>query len=199
MRKENTKENIMKSRHGFVSNSSSTSFTFVFKGKKVKDLSDTILKYKEHFNLSFDAGWGDSNDIYNCNALDVASAIESCVKSSKKDKWNSVKVISIDDCLKNIIENKKQYSQYIKEEKDKVDKPNYSLTNIYERHNSILEEQLNKLRAAKKRGLTSVINIGFGDNHGDISGGELGNCMDYEGRYISINNNDFIVFTEQNR
>lgn len=39
----------------------------------------------------------------------------------------------------------------------------------------------------------------WGDNHGDISGGETGYAMDYEGRRIRINSDDLIVFTEQNR
>ena len=47
--------------------------------------------------------------------------------------------------------------------------------------------------------LTSVFVIGFGDNHGQISGVGLGTVMDYEGRYIDIDEKDFVVFTEQNR
>jgi hypothetical protein len=51
----------------------------------------------------------------------------------------------------------------------------------------------------KKRGFKTVHIIGFGDNHGEICGGIVGNVMDYAGRHIYIDKDGFIVFTEQNR
>jgi len=44
-----------------------------------------------------------------------------------------------------------------------------------------------------------VAEIGFGDNHGMFCGGDLGNCMDYEGRDIRIVQDDLYYDTEQNR
>jgi len=52
---------------------------------------------------------------------------------------------------------------------------------------------------AKRKGFTRLLKVDFGDNNGDISGGNIGTAMDYEGRKIRINTSDFIVFTEQNR
>jgi hypothetical protein len=62
-----------------------------------------------------------------------------------------------------------------------------------------LESKLVILKQAEKRGLNTVLVIGFGDHDGDVSGGDVGMAMDYEGRNISIDARDLIVFTEQNR
>ena len=186
----------MKIRNGFVSNSSSTSFTFVFKGDKIDDLSALIWKYRGHFSLSYDASWNDTNDcVETCNAQDVVEAIEKCAKD-KNDKWNAVKIVSIDDSINQFVDSIKEYDQMIK---DKEDKCSMTLRDFYKQYKREAEEVIDKLNMAKKKGLTSVFVIGFGDNHGQISGGGLGTVMDYEGRDIDIDEKDFVVFTEQNR
>jgi len=53
------------------------------------------------------------------------------------------------------------------------------------------------LNRTKSKGLNSVLQIGFGDNHGDVCGGDVGTVMDYEGRHIRINKDDFVVITEK--
>ena len=52
---------------------------------------------------------------------------------------------------------------------------------------------------AQKQKLNKTLLIGFGDNHGEIRGGDIGYTMDYTGRRTNINNNDLIIFTKQNR
>jgi len=47
--------------------------------------------------------------------------------------------------------------------------------------------------------IDSVLEIQFGDNHGNIMGNDIGYAMDYEGREIHIVKDNFIVLTEQNR
>ena len=169
----------MKKRNGFVSNSSSTSFTFIFKGDTVQDLSKTIQKYGKCFDLEY-MYWDDN--CYSCNAQDVSEAIEAYIDDPKNmlNRHDKVSVILIDDYIEVIIKEIKESTGY----RGYVDD---------------LKKQLVKIQSAKKKGLTSVLNIEFGDNDGDISGGDLGYCMDYEGRYISIDKKDFIVYTEQNR
>ena len=176
----------MKIRNGFISNSSSTSFTFCFKGRSIKALINLILtKYQKTFSRSFDE--------HHCNAWDVANAIEIC--SSKVDKYSESRFCKINeyiDYLKNKLEsiiaqikNTKNVESYLVKwmNEDKLD----------------LENKIQKLQKAKKIGLNLVYCIEFGDNHGDISGGDLENAMDYDGRYIDIDEKDFVVFTEQNR
>jgi hypothetical protein len=189
---------IMKIRNGFVSNSSSTSFTFVFKGDNVKDLSEKILKYKSHFNLSFDTSWpGYDGTQYYCNALDVVEAIENCVVTPKYED-DKVSVCDIDEYIGSLVELIKENDREIEKEKKEENK-RYNLFDLFYSFNQDLKAKIEKLRGAKKNGLTSVLIIGFGDNNGNISGGDLGYCMDYEGRYISIDEKDFLVLTEQDR
>ena len=191
----------MKIRHGFVSNSSSTSFTFVFKGDEVKNLSDTILKYKKHFDLSHtcDNYLSGAADIYICNAQDVAEAIERCIETTKDDKWDVVKIVSIEDHIKELKIRIKELDVYIKEQDERKKNHPGWYNNYLHEDKVCIQEEIEKLQAAIKNGLTSVLVIGFGDNDGAISGQGLGCTMDYEGRMIDIDEKDFIVLTEQAR
>ena len=65
----------------------------------------------------------------------------------------------------------------------------------------IIKEQLELqyLKKAKERGLSSYIMVSFGDNHGDVIGDPVGTTMDYSGRGMSIDCPSFVVFTEQDR
>lgn len=177
----------MKIRNGFVSNSSSTSFTFCFKdkGNGIDDLLDMIVsqKYKNNFQRSFDEWF--------CNATGVADAIKASVE--RGGEWNEAKVVSIDK----IIADEKDDLKHIKEVIKEAEKKNW--TGYYLERKDCLEEKIKKLQKIKKNGLDSVLVIGFGDNDGEVCGGSVGHAMDYDGRYIGINTNELVVFTEQNR
>ena len=176
----------MKIRNGFVSNSSSTSFTFCFKGKDLKSLTDLLLtKYRNQFKRSFEE--------WHCNVLDVVEAMEGCFES---DFHRKISVYPIDNYIR---EEKAAVDRYTKDIKEHTGNQQKYLLDIFTREKLRCENKLKRLKTIKKRGLKSVVVIGFGDNHGDIQGGNLGYAMDYDGRYIDINNNDLVVFTELNR
>ena len=178
----------MKTRNGFVSNSSSTSFTFCYKGDGVKPLTDLILnKYRNQFSRSYDE--------WHCNALDVINAIERCFNS--KSEFNCVQCNTIDKIILDAQAYLDRIKQDIKEEEAKKDN-GWLLQNALE-HKQETELKIQKLNAIKERGLTTVLVIDFGDNHGEVQGGYIGYAMDYDGRYIDINSNDLVVFTELNR
>ena len=189
----------MKTRTGFVSNSSSTSFTFIFKGNDVKALCDTIWKYRDHFKLSCDFGWSNLADsVYHCNAQSVVEAIEGAFEQYKNDKYDKLEVVSIDKHIENLVGTIRNNDETIAEDKKKNEKL-YSCVDIYERYNERVSEDIKQLRAAKKKGCTSVLVIGFGDGDGEVSGGDVGYCMDYKGREIHLYEKDFVVLTEQCR
>jgi len=107
----------------------------------------------------------------------VINAIENCY-SSKMIKTIDEAI----DCINDLI--------------DDCNNDNLLVSKTY--HNIHLQI-VDRLKRAKSNGATHLIMIEFGDNHGDVCGGLVGNTMDYEGRYIDIDDNDFQVFTIQNR
>ena len=171
----------MKIRNGFVSNSSSTSFTMCFKDSE-EELYEMLKKYAVYFDLiyPYEQDW-------KVNIDDVINSIKECLV--KNDDYEKIEITSVDDAIVKQEECVEQEKEYVKKHPDR-----YNVENIFEEN-----DKLEKLQTAKKRGLQSVIIIGFGDNSGNVCGGRIGNTMDYEGRHININKEDFIVFTEQNR
>lgn len=187
----------MKIRSGFVSNSSSTSFTFIFKGNSVEDLCAILPKYASYFDLRHDDF---DDEIHRCNVQDIINALRSVVKDpsqKKEDDWELVFPISIDEKNKDIDASEKRWKEYLAEEM-KMSPNNWGDNLILSEMSSIWDER-RTLKKAQKRGLDCVIEIGFGDSHGAISGPGLGSTMDYEGRHIRINKDDLIVYTRQNR
>lgn len=175
----------MKIREGFVSNSSSTSFWFVYKGNKgdVTNLCDLIVtKYREFFNLTFNPY--EDTAPQHCNYADVAEAIRDVAKDPSVAH-------TVDEAILVFEDNIKQTENYMVQSKHD---DGYYMQELMQLH-----DQLDILMKAKKNGLTVAVNIGFGDNHGDVSGPGLGATMDYEGRGIRINREDLVVFTEQDR
>ena len=182
----------MKIRHGFISNSSSTSFTFCFRGKE--DLYNLIWKYRDYFSLST-IGW--TSSVFSCNACSVVACIESVVVDNVKDDWKETSVKNIEEEIKNFEECLKETEETIKRAKEDGDKE--WLVDMYKKSKENLIAHCDRLKTAKEKGLNKVLVVEFGDNHGHIQGGDVGNAMDYEGRNIDIDEKDFIVFTEQNR
>lgn len=192
----------MKMRHGFVSNSSSTSFTFIFNGSTTEDLCKVLKEYAGHFKLRFEMFEG---DVYRCTVDDVIEALKNTVidnpSDEQRESWHTVYPISIEEAIQNV-DNEIEDSQkeILRLHDEEVDgKDNAWLIKIYRDGQY---EDINKqilLKEAKSRGLDRVIIIEFGDNHGHIQGGEIGYAMDYEGRYIRINQDDLVVVTDQCR
>ena len=171
----------MKVRKGFVSNSSSTAFVFLFKGESIFKM---LEKYKTYFELYYDCYGGDK---YTCTAEDVSDSIKKVLSSEHSDYDLNGRIIDVDSVIN---DEKKDMAEWSKlEEKN----PSY-IEYIFES-----QEKITKLEGAKKRGLDKALVINFGDNHGEVSGGNIGMAMDYEGRSISINKPDFIVYTYQCR
>lgn len=174
----------MKIRCGFVSNSSSTSFTFCYKGEGIKALTDLILtKYRGQFERSYDE--------WHCNAMDVVESIET--SSKNKSEWYKVEAVHIDKVIENEQTCLDTVIQDLEEEKEDYWK-RYNLDRKQE-----LENKIARLKRIKERGLVTVLIMDFGDNHGAVQGGNVGYAMDYDGRYIDIDKQDLVVFTEQNR
>ena len=176
----------MKIRDGFVSNSSSTAFTFIFKGNPKVDLPALILKYRKHFDLVYDEeeGWV-------CSPTEVADALEKQLNEPYEEYRDHPKVQTVDEVIRETERSIESWKKY-REENGNEDGW----------YNSWIDEETEhkeKLEKAKERGLDIVVLAWFGDHDGPWAYTGLGYAMDYEGRYIDIDEEDFVVFTEQNR
>jgi hypothetical protein len=185
----------MKIKQDFVTNSSSTSFTFVFEGDKF-DLYKALLKHKEKFDLVFEDYM---NFTHKINVWDVIRAIDSVIRNSPEELWILPNARSVDDVITEY-KSSKAYFQKLVEERP-WSKTSFKLTSMYNSLEEVERTQtkIDLLNKAKEKGLTKVFVIGFGDNDGEICGGIIGPTMDYEGRNINIDDDDLMILTEQNR
>ena len=175
----------MKVKIDSVTNSNSTSFTFIFKGDHIQ-LYEALLKRPKLFKLSHVSGWGRNTHLLTCDTRDVIDAIDRNLNDSLI--WNKQKTNNIDEKIAEL--------KLVVDDSDGMDRELNHWEVHYIKEKS---EQLKKLEKAKRLGLTGVLKIGFGDNHGEVCGGNVGTTMDYEGREIEVNDKDLIIFTEQNR
>jgi hypothetical protein len=176
----------MKIKQDFVTNSSSTSFIFIFKGDKI-DFYKTLINHKKEFNIS-------DSDYSRINVWDIIRSIDSVIISGESDLWIKVPIEDIEEFIKKYSEHLLYLENGIK---NKGPKNQFDQWEIEEMKK--IEDNIELLNKCKNKGLNSVIEIGFGDNDGHIQGGIVGTVMDYEGRNINIESEDLVLFTEQNR
>lgn len=209
----------MKIRSGFVSNSSSSSFYFFFKGKTLKDLFKILDKHKFHFDIKGDPEYGDD-----VNVEKIKSALASNAKQVKKQTDLKEK---IQECLSNLayyeqeLKDKHVELKIIKKHKDKeffeyltkkyawkkgtvVENGicrRYEVTTVREIKDC--EKRIEECKTEYKtlfnlsqQGLT-MFKLECGDNHGDIVGG-WGATMDYKRTQVAITADDLIILTESN-
>jgi len=185
----------MKIRTGFVSNSSSSSFYFLFKGKQSdtvddmkKRLAELILKHRDYFALSFDDG--------GCNALDIVNCIERCVKMSEEDMkrgsiWDDGCTTTLDDMIDDHERDANYHISSIKKQEmlEKATGKRDSWQNHDRRDLQCEIKTIADLEELKKKGMTAVIKLEFGDNGGVT--GNVGRSMDYE--FNAFEEDDLVV------
>jgi hypothetical protein len=168
----------MKIRQGFVSNSSSTSFYFITK----KGSKEELFKMMRKYSKCFDGMTSEYFEEYQPLTTEIIiSAIDGLTKITQYS------VLELVSHFEEQLESDREWSK-------KYPNDNYSREDTYRKSNRILF-----LISLHEKGFKSVFDIGFGDHDGDISGGQIGNIMDYEGRTINLNEDDFVIFTEQAR
>jgi len=185
----------MKVRQGFVSNSSSTSFVFIFKGESPENLYDSIRNHYDYFDISF---YDYENNCHKCNAEDVINSIKSVLVDEIGEEYqcDNTSIVSIDD----FVDNLERELNFLEKDIEEINEDRDSfMINTYMQEIFDYVGKISNIKKAKEKGFNSVLKIDFGDNHGHISGKGIGMAMDYEGRNIYIKKDDLIVFTDQNR
>ena len=176
----------MRIKNDFVTNSSSTNFLFAFSGDTRKDLYKSIIDHDSCFFLCMEYDGfiecipKEEGRTISCRAEDVIEALKSVRRKTK--------IITIDEKIKEFEEEVERIKGY------DINYPNRYACFIYE-----CKSRIAILNYAKELGITSVLEVNFGDNDGPFSGTKIGMIMDYEGRYINILSDSLVVLTDQRR
>lgn len=178
---------------GFVTNSSSTNFIFIFDGETKEDLYKILKKYPRFFDLEYNPF--DGGTLFKIDVDQVIEAIESVVNKNISYP-GPVIVQNIDQVIKDREERIEHQKEYYEESVAEDPKRSIGFILDWMMEN---EELIHMIKSAKRIGMKSVLEIQFGDNNGHISGGDIGVTMDYQGRYINLSSLDITILTEQNR
>lgn len=185
----------MKRKLDFITNSSSTTFMFIFKGDTRIDLFRAMVEHEKDFNLVDD--FFNELLLTSINVWDIISKLDEVIQTPTFDKlWIYPHVSSIPLLLREFEEELKSW------EKDLANRSNDGSDlseDFYIRNIRKSKDKITTIKNAIERGFNSFVKVDFGDNHGEIQGGKIGTVMDYSGRYININDDSLIVVTEQNR
>jgi len=180
----------MKLKIDFITNSSSTAFFFIFKGKSKKNLFEMIKKYSKIFNLEENFGSREKPDFYKSDHNFVITEIDKALKKKSKNVWESCKIELVDNLIESLIIELECDDKFLKEEI----KTGSDLKSFYEEDIKSKESMLITTKTAKRNGLTHYLKIEFGDNHGHITGTKESTVIDY--LKPKIIKKDFVLLNE---
>jgi len=175
----------MKIKQDFVTNSSSTSFTFVFKGTTRNDLFEQLYKNKEEFNLEYDT-WDDR--LFKMEVWDIISTILGFIKKDKYDRYYKPDIYPVASLVEYIEKEIQDMKKYIQD----TDDGNKSMISYYDSDINKREKDLKEINRLIDTGeIFSTFELSFG-NDGVVSG-DLGTVMEMECVWDDYENKEFFI------
>lgn len=175
-------------RLGHVTNSSSTNHILMWNGAK-EDLRQLLLEHAHVFPLG--SSWLD--DVGTITVDEIVNAFTNLAERIEpREKFLEQLHHGVEWRQKSLARSLEEIAQ-----KKGDDRESKWLLETLKWHQEDLEGAQAELEEAQIYDWRII--VGFGDNHGDYQGGDLGYIMDYEGRYINVEEVGFRYKTEQNR
>ena len=169
----------MKIKQDFVTNSSSTSFIFIFKGDKI-DLYRALINHSDLFQIT--ESIYDYDEIGSINVWDVIRSIDGVILSNNNDLWIKPPLYNIEKYISGV----QEYFDTLKSR----DEDEWII-----KFKNTLKDKIKLLEEYNKTKFNKVFEIEFGDNDGHIQG-VVGTILDYNHKDVKIESNDLVIITE---
>lgn len=104
----------MKIKQDFVTNSSSTSFIFIFQGTKRTDLFKQVINNEDTFHISYEP-WQELATQYDVG--DLLETMIGLIRKNDGDKYYLPNIYPLENLVETIEKNISDYTRYLEEEK----------------------------------------------------------------------------------